>query len=87
MLKYIIFLLLIIFMYCFFETNVEQFSPGTDIQLLTSKPYYTELDYLTQMNKYQYDYYPQNYYNQFPYYLSRYLPEYLYRPFFYPNLF
>ena len=41
----------------------EGFLSGTDVQLLTSKPYYTWYDYLTQARRYPY-------YNNYPYYGS-----------------
>ena len=43
------------------NTTTEGFLSGTDVQLLTSKPYYTWYDYLTQASRYPY-------YNNYPYY-------------------
>ena len=66
MLKYlipIIFVLLIIFLCCNYY-DMEKFSPGVGIQLLSSKPYYTGYDYLTWMNKYPY---MGNRYRGYPY--------------------
>lgn len=90
MLKYIVIILLVVFLYCNY-CNIENFSPGTGIQLLTSKPYYTNYDYHTWMNKYPYDYsynYP-SYRPNFPWYSSWYRPRniYGYRSYFYPRLF
>ena len=56
MIKFIC-LISILFILAFYlnKTN-EGFLSGTDVQLLTSKPYYTRYDYLTQARKYPYDY-------------------------------
>ena len=70
------FLLVILLIGFLFENkSKEHFSPGTDIQLLTSKPYYTWYDYITQMRKYPYEYGYGNDYG------------YGYNPFYYPNYF
>jgi len=61
----------------------EGFLSGTDVQLLTSKPYYTWYDYLTQARRYPY-YYRYPYYGssyRYPYYNYGYYP--YYRPTYY----
>jgi hypothetical protein len=71
--------LLILFLIILLMKNnrIENFSAGTGIQLLTSKPYYTWYDYYTQLMKYPY-YRP--YYNRpyRPYYYGPY-----YRPYYF----
>jgi len=61
----------------------EGFLSGTDVQLLTSKPYYTWYDYLTQARRYPY-YYRYPYYGysyRYPLYNYGYYP--YYRPTYY----
>jgi len=53
------------------QTSVKEgFLSGTDVQLLTSKPYYTWYDYLTNLKRDPYyGYYTgYNYYDWYPYY-------------------
>jgi len=57
----------------------EGFLSGTDVQLLTSRPYYTWYDYLTSLRRYPYYHrypyygYPRYYnYGWYPYYIPRY---------------
>ena len=72
-------LLFILFFYSLQKTS-EGFLSGTDIQLLTSKPYYTKYDYLTQARKYPYDYkYPSYGYPSYGY------PSYGYQSYGYPS--
>jgi hypothetical protein len=81
-------LIFILFFYSLQKTS-EGFLSGTDIQLLTSKPYYTQYDYLTQARKYPYDYkYPSYGYSQYDYpaygYLQYNYPAYGYLQYNYP---
>ena len=72
-------LIFILFFYSLQQTS-EGFLSGTDIQLLTSKPYYTQYDYLTQARKYPYDYkYPSYGYPSYGY------PSYGYQSYGYPQ--
>ena len=59
----LILIILFILAIYYLQKKTEGFLSGTDIQLLTSKPYYTWYDYLTQERKYPYDYgyYPYRY--------------------------
>ena len=66
----IVLLFFVIALYYLYNTNVhEGFLSGTDVQLLTSKPYYTWYDYLRNWRRRPYVYrYPHyryfpNYYN------------------------
>jgi hypothetical protein len=64
----ILIILFILAIYCLQKKTTEGFLSGTDVQLLTSKPYYTRYDYLTQARKYPYDYgYPSYGYSQYGY--------------------
>ena len=70
MIKKIIFVFIILIIIYFLQIK-ENFSPGADIQLLTSKPYYTFYDYIRR-------------FYQFPYFSYRY-PNYRYPNYRYPN--
>ena len=61
----------------------ENFSPGADIQLLTSKPDYTFYDYIRRFYQFPYFSYP---YPNYRYPNYRY-PNYKYPNNFYPNFF
>lgn len=72
----------------------EGFLSGTDVQLLTSKPYYTWYDYLTNIWKYPYEMYYQPYvpsewtfrsYNPIYSYFEKPYPTYFYKPFYKPH--
>ena len=83
MIKFIC-LISILFILAFYlnKTN-EGFLSGTDVQLLTSKPYYTRYDYLTQARKYPYDYQTYRYPSyRYPSYGS---PSYRYPSYRYPS--
>lgn len=43
------------------KKSKEHFSPGTQVQMLTSTPYYNWYDYLTHMRRYFYPTYPVYY--------------------------
>lgn len=78
-------LMLLVIAGCYISNRAiqENFLSGTDVQLLTSKPYYTWYDYLTQARKYPY-YYRYPYYGysfRYPYYNYGYYP--YYRPTYY----
>jgi hypothetical protein len=87
MIKFFCLILTLIFILFFYslQKTSEGFLSGTDIQLLTSKPYYTQYDYLTQARKYPYDYkYPSYGYPSYDY--SRYgYPSYDYSRYGYPS--
>ena len=75
-------LMILIITGCYIQNSMvkEGFISGTDVQLLTSKPYYTWYDYLTNWRRYPYfyrypyyNYYPQYYnYGWYPYYRPQY---------------
>ena len=56
--------LLIVAIVCYIQNKKinEGFLSGTDVQLLTSKPYYTWYDYLTNWRRYPSYRYPYIYY-------------------------
>ena len=70
---------------CYLSRNSvnEGFLSGTDVQLLTSRPYYTWYDYLTNLRKYPYFYrYPYyGYGSEYPYYNYGFYP--FYKPTYY----
>jgi hypothetical protein len=75
----ILIILFILTIYCLQKKTTEGFLSGTDVQLLTSKPYYTWYDYLTQARKYPYEYgYPSYRYPSYGY------PSYEYSRYRYP---
>ena len=63
-LTFLCILMLLVITGCYLsrQQNInEGFLSGTDVQLLTSKPYYTWYDYLTNLRRYPY-------YHRYPYY-------------------
>lgn len=59
----------------YFKNVNEGFMSGTEVQLLTSKPYYTWYDYFTNVRKYPYYGYPFYPYRRYGW-LPRYFPVY-----------
>lgn len=92
----ILLILLIIILIMMYQQQInEGFLSGTDVQLLTSKPYYTWYDYLTNIRKYPYGmYYYQPYvpsertfrsYNPIYSYFGKPYPTYFHKPFYRPH--
>ena len=66
------------------NTISEGFMSGAEVQLLTSKPYYTWYDYIS--NRKRNPYYYGSLYN-YPYNNYRYNPYYNYYPYYFPSLY
>lgn len=65
----------------YFQQTSEGFISGAEVQLLTSKPYYTWYDYISHSRRnpyfYNYPYYGKRpYYNRYPYRSPYYSPQY-----------
>lgn len=74
MLPILLFSLFLIMLIVYYSRQIsEGYISGAEVQLLTSKPYYTWYDYITHSRKhpyfYRYPYYSKRYYyNRSPYY-------------------
>lgn len=56
---FILFFFVLFFLYCIHKRNIENFSPGTSVQLYTSRPYYGWYDFYQSWKFPPWYYFPQ----------------------------